>query len=146
MAAVLRKPTSEPASLAQVLSAVPRQLAEPLRIRKHRTPRNRPRPRTSSLPLTTLNSLRTSRFTPVIPANPHARYGRVSAQTAAVVTTGLATSSLHGTIPLVKVQQVSVLVGENLHFDVAGTLEILFKENGSIAECGLGFALRLFQP
>ena len=52
---------------------------------------------------------------------------------------------LHGTITLVQVQQIAVIVGENLHFQVAGARQIFFQEHAGIAERGARFALRFFE-
>ena len=51
---------------------------------------------------------------------------------------------LHGTIPLVQVQQVPVLVGENLHFNVPRSRQKFLQKYRRIAERRPSFALRLF--
>ena len=43
-------------------------------------------------------------------------------------------------------QQIAVMVGKNLHFDVARARKIFFQEHRSVAEGRARFALRLFQP
>src|SRR5271166_2124570 len=54
-------------------------------------------------------------------------------------------AALHGTVPLVEMEQVSVVIGENLHFQVARVRQILLKKNRSVAKRREGLALRLVQ-
>ena len=43
-------------------------------------------------------------------------------------------------------QQIAVMVGENLHFNMASTRKKFFQENCGIAEGGARLTLRFFQP
>ena len=40
---------------------------------------------------------------------------------------------------------ITVLIGQYLHFDVAGPMDELFRKYGVVAEGGCGFAARAFQ-
>ena len=50
-------------------------------------------------------------------------------------------ASLDGAIAFVEVQDLAVLVGEDLDFDVAGAADIAFDEDGVVAEGGGGFGV-----
>ena len=52
---------------------------------------------------------------------------------------------LHRTIALVQVQQIAVIVGENLHFQVAGARQIFFQEYAGIAERASALRLALLR-
>src|SRR5712672_687266 len=54
-------------------------------------------------------------------------------------------AALDGAIAFVKMEQVAMMVGENLYFEVTRARQILFQENGSIAESGARFALGFFE-
>jgi len=49
--------------------------------------------------------------------------------------------SLHRTIAFVKMQQVAMMIGQNLHFQVPRPGQVLFQEDGCIAESRSRFAL-----
>ncbi len=55
-------------------------------------------------------------------------------------------AALHGAIAFVQMQQVAVLVGENLHFDMARARKIFFQKDGGIAKGRFRFALRFLEP
>src|SRR5260370_42509775 len=48
--------------------------------------------------------------------------------------------ALQGTIALEKMNQISVMVAEELDFDMASARDVLFQEDGGGAESGSGFA------
>ena len=54
-------------------------------------------------------------------------------------------AALHGTIALPQVQEISIVVGENLHFQVACAGDVLFEKDGGIAESGARFVLGLLE-
>ncbi len=54
-------------------------------------------------------------------------------------------AALHRTIALVEVQQVTVMIGEDLHFQVPRPRQIFFEENARVAESRARFALRFFK-
>ena len=52
---------------------------------------------------------------------------------------------LHRTIALVKMQQIAMMIGENLDFQMPRPRQIFLQENGSVAKRRLGFTLRFLQ-
>ena len=54
-------------------------------------------------------------------------------------------ATLHGAVALVKMQQVTMMIGENLDFQVPGMRQIFFQENRCISEAGARFTLGFFQ-
>ncbi len=54
-------------------------------------------------------------------------------------------TALNGTVAFVKMQQVTVLIGEDLDFQVPRARQIFFQENGRIAEGGARLTLGFFQ-
>ena len=52
-------------------------------------------------------------------------------------------AALHGTVALVKMDDVAMLVPENLHLDVLGARDVFFEEHGGVAESAVGLSLRL---
>src|SRR5205814_1118393 len=54
-------------------------------------------------------------------------------------------ATLHGAVALVKMQQVTMMIGENLYFQVPGMRQIFFQENRCISEGGARFTLGFFQ-
>src|SRR6266481_885795 len=52
---------------------------------------------------------------------------------------------LHGAIALPEMQQIAVVVGKNLHFDVPRARKKFLQENGGIAKGRARFALRFFE-
>ena len=52
---------------------------------------------------------------------------------------------LHGAIAFVEMQQIAVIVGENLDFEMARTRQIFFKKDAGIAEGRFCFALSFFE-
>jgi hypothetical protein len=57
----------------------------------------------------------------------------------------LLVAPLHGTIAPPEVQDISVMVGQDLNFQVARAGKIFFEEDRGIAESGPRFVLRLFE-
>jgi hypothetical protein len=52
---------------------------------------------------------------------------------------------LHRAIAFVEVDNVTVLVAENLHFDMARTADVAFEEDGIVAKGSRGLLTRLLQ-
>ncbi len=51
-------------------------------------------------------------------------------------------AALRGAVALEQVQRIAVRVGEDLHLDVAGAVEIAFDQHAVVAEGGSGFLAR----
>ncbi len=50
-------------------------------------------------------------------------------------------AALNGTVALMKVHDVTLLITDNLHFDVFGPTYVALEEDGVVAESATGFAL-----
>ena len=50
-------------------------------------------------------------------------------------------ATLHGAVPLPKVDQVAMMIAEDLHLDVLGSLDVAFDEDVALAEAAKGQAL-----
>ena len=57
----------------------------------------------------------------------------------------LLVTPLNGAVAFPEMQQVAVMIGQNLDFQVAGAGDVFFQEHGSVAEGRAGFVLRLFE-
>src|SRR4029077_11727213 len=54
-------------------------------------------------------------------------------------------AALDRTIPLIKMNQIAVMIGENLNFQVPRPRQIFFQEDGGVAKGGARFTLGFFQ-
>ncbi len=80
----------------------------------------------------------------------HRRVAKFASNTGRKIRSGsdldhLLMPSLHRTVTLVQVQQVAVMVGKNLNFQVPRPRQVPFQEDGCIAESRLRFALCFFE-